>query len=188
MLQITTKICHLKQLYVALSPYPPSTSKHFSSVHLGDLKAGRAQCLASWLFKEKFGQQNAESLGDTLQWLHYVQFFLKRMFLRFSSKLVIFLLYQISWYLLGRKFSWYISICMAYFFVLWKKSTEEEKKFAPKSQWQLQSWGEIPILTPLTPCHFTTKEKHSQQADRWMTNLHSDLASTTWTKAAFYSQ
>lgn len=148
MLQITTKICHLKQLYVALSPYPPSTSKHFSSVHLGDLKAGRAQCLASWLFKEKFGQQNAESLGDTLQWLHYVQFFLKRMFLRFSSKLVIFLLYQISWYLLGRKFSWYISICMAYFFVLWKSQLKRRRNLPQSHNGSCRAEGRSPSSLP----------------------------------------
>lgn len=77
---------------------------------------------------------------------------------------------------------------MAYFFVLWEKSSEEVKKLARKSEGQLQNWGGTPILTPLTPCHFAAKEKHSQQAVRWMTNLHSYLASTTWAKAASYSQ
>lgn len=31
-----------------------------------------------------FGQHNDESRGDILQWLCYVQFFFKEMFLRFS--------------------------------------------------------------------------------------------------------
>lgn len=124
----------------------------------------------SWFFKEIFGQHSAENFGDTLQWPHYVQFFLKQTFFRFSSKRLSFLLYQIY---LGENlvdpltFVCHISLCCE------KESSEEVKKLAPESKRWLQSWGGSPILTPLTPCHFTPEEKHSQQADRGMTNLHS---------------
>lgn len=74
-------MCHLKQLYMALSIYPPFTTT-ISQLSAGRARSGQSsiEVQPNWIIKEKFGQHNAESLGDSLQWLHYVQFFLKQMF------------------------------------------------------------------------------------------------------------
>lgn len=104
----------------------------------------------------------------------------------FSSKLVIFLLYQIPSYVLGRKFSWSMNICMAYFSCE-KNSSEAMKKLAQSETGNCRAQerppSSLPYLLAILQLQESTGKRPSAEGQWW-----SDLASTTWAQAAAPSQ
>lgn len=100
----------------------------------------------------------------------------------FSRKLVIFLLYQIPWYLLGRKFSWSVDIWMAYLNCE-KNTSEEMKKLAQSENGNCRgkegALSSLPYLLVILQLQESTAKRPSAEGQWW-----SDLGSTAWAQVA----
>lgn len=142
---------------------------------------GRAQCVAKLNHQGKIWTTMLKVLETVCSGFTMFSFSLNKCF---SSKLVIFLLYQIPWYVLGRKFSWSMNICMAYFSYE-KNSSEEMKKLAwsengnGKCRAQEGPPSSLPCLLAILQLQGSTGKRPSAEGQWW-----SDLASTTWAQAA----